>query len=107
MQNIASFREFWPVYLRAHADPRCRALHYLASLAGLTGLLLALANLSLLPLLAGMIAAYAFAWIGHFFVEKNVPLTFTYPRWSLMADYLMFFRWLTGGLQRDLAAAGA
>lgn len=107
MERIQSFKEFWPVYLRAHADPRCRAMHYLASIAGISGLLTAVVTLSVLPLLAGLVAAYACAWIGHFFIEKNVPLTFTYPGWSLMADYLMFLRWLTGRLDRDLLAAGA
>jgi len=59
------------------------------------------------PLLAGLVVAYACAWIGHFFIEKNVPLTFTYPLWSFQADYLMFFRWLSGNLRRDLSEAGA
>ena len=107
MTRIQSFREFWPVYLRAHADPRCRAMHYLASMAGIAGVLSALATLSWVPLAAGLVVAYACAWIGHFFIEKNVPLTFTYPLWSFKADYLMFFRWLSGNLRQDLIAAGA
>jgi hypothetical protein len=106
MERIASFREFWPVYLRAHSDARCRALHYAASLCGLAGIVLALATGSGWWLLAGLVAAYAFAWAGHFFVEENLPLTFKHPLWSLMADYRMFFLWLGGGLARHLEAAG-
>lgn len=33
--------------------------------------------------------AYSFAWVGHFFVEKNRPATFIYPTFSLMGDFKM------------------
>jgi Predicted membrane protein len=105
-ERITSFRQFWPVYLRAHADPRCRALHYLASLIGLSALLALVLTGDWRWLLAGLVGAYASAWAGHLFMEKNLPLTFRYPLWSLAADYRMFFRWLTGGLRTDLARAG-
>ena len=107
MDRISSFGEFWPVYLRAHADPRCRALHYGASAAGIAGLLAAIATMSLWPILAGMIVGYALAWAGHLFMERNLPLTFRYPLWSFAADYRMFARWLTGRLDGDLRRAGA
>ncbi len=107
MPKIATFAEFWPIYLRAHSDPRCRALHYCASVTGLAGPLFALLTGNAWWLAAGLVGSYAFAWIGHFFVEKNVPLTFTHPAWSLYADYRMFARWLGGHLQDDLALANA
>ena len=107
MQKLDSFDDFWPVYLRAHADARCRALHYAASVSGIAGLLLALVTGNGWFVLYGMIGAYAFAWAGHFFVEKNVPLTFRHPLWSLAADYRMFGLWLTGALPRHLRNAGA
>jgi hypothetical protein len=106
-ERIASFADFWPIYLRAHSDPRCRALHYAASVTGLMALAALIATGDWRWLLAGVFASYGFAWIGHFFVEKNLPLTFKYPLWSFLADYRMFFRWLTGGLSDDLARAGA
>ena len=40
-----------------------------------------------LPILLG----YGFAWIGHFFFEKNRPATFIYPTFSLMGDFHMIF----------------
>ena len=30
-------------------------------------------------LIYSLLAGYGFAWIGHFFVEKNKPATFKYP----------------------------
>ena len=103
MTKIRSFHEFWPVYLAAHRDPRCRALHYCASFAGLASLDAALATGQGWWLAAGLIAAYAFAWAGHFFVERNAPLMFRYPLWSFVADYRMFLAWLSGHLAGDLA----
>lgn len=106
MRKLGSFGEFWPVYLRAHANPTCRALHYAASTAGLLAVGLVLATGSAWWLMFGLLLSYGFAWAGHFKIEQNVPLTFTHPWWSLRADYRMFFLWLTGGLPRHLRAAG-
>lgn len=105
MHKLGSFEEFWPVYLRAHASPTCRALHYAAAASGLAALAMLLLTGSTWWLLAGLVVSYGFAWVGHYRVENNVPLTFTHPWWSLLADYRMFFLWLTGGLARHLRHA--
>jgi hypothetical protein len=101
-----SFAQFWPFYLREHADPRTRALHY----AGTTGVV-AVAAAAILTrrwsLLTAMpIAGYGFAWTSHMVVERNRPATFTYPLWSLAADFRMWGLWLTGRIGRELDRAG-
>ena len=105
MSRHRSFAEFWPYYLREHAKPRTRALHY----AGTTLVILlatwAAVSMQGRLLLAVPIAGYGFAWIAHFTVEKNRPATFTYPLWSLAADFKMWWLWLTRRLGPELKKA--
>lgn len=96
--RITSFAEFWPFYMSQHQDPRSRALHYAGSLLSLGFLLTGLARGSGLLCLAALPAGYGPAWIGHFVLEKNRPATFQYPFYSLLADYVMLFRFLSGRL---------
>lgn len=104
--DYRTFAEFWPFYLREHSRPRTRALHY----AG-TSLVVAITVFTLVTgqwwwLLAVPVAGYGFAWIAHFRFEKNRPATFTYPLWSLAADFKMWWLWLTGRLGTELDKAG-
>ena len=106
MREHRTFAQFWPFYLREHSKPRTRALHYTG-----TSLAVAIALFALLTgrwwlLLALPLAGYGFAWVAHFRVERNRPATFTYPLWSLAADFRMWWLWLTGRLTEELEKAG-
>ncbi|MFB0873646.1 MULTISPECIES: Mpo1-like protein [unclassified Sphingobium] len=106
MTSLTRFRDFWPYYLQEHARPGTRALHYAGT--SIVVALLAAAPLGRLGWIAAAVplAGYGFAWLGHWLVERNRPATFRYPLWSLRADFVMWQRFLTGHIGRDLARAG-
>ena len=102
-----TFAEFWPFYLREHSKPATRALHYVGTSLVIAVALYAVFSGQWMWLLAMPVAGYFFAWIAHFRVEKNRPATFTYPLWSLAADFRMYGLWITGRLPPELKRAGA
>ena len=106
MERLTSFAAFWPYYLREHARPQTRALHYLGTTLVVLIAIAALVTERWTWLIAMPLAGYAFAWIGHYTVERNRPATFTYPLWSLAADFRMWGLWLTGKLKPELKRAG-
>ena len=106
MNRYRSFAEFWPHYLREHSRPLTRAFHYAGTSLVLLMAGAALATANLWILVALPVAGYGFAWISHFRVERNRPATFTYPAWSLAADFRMWFLWLTGRIGPELERAG-
>ncbi|MGE5952630.1 MAG: Mpo1-like protein [Qipengyuania vulgaris] len=105
-ERYSTFSEFWPFYLREHSKPRTRALHYFGTTLVVLLALGAILTQRWLLLAAMPVAGYFFAWVAHFGVEKNRPATFTYPLWSLGADFKMWWMWLTGKLGPELRRAG-
>ncbi|GGU80220.1 membrane protein [Pseudomonas laurentiana] len=95
-QHFGSFSEFYPYYLGEHSNPTCRRLHFVGTslVIALSAYTVASANWALLLTLP--VAGYGFAWIGHFFFEKNRPATFDYPLYSLIGDFAMYRDMLRG-----------
>ena len=69
--DCKSFAEFWPFYLREHAKPRTRALHYAGTSLVAALALAALVTGNWLLLIAMPVAGYGFAWASHMLVERN------------------------------------
>ena len=95
-KKYTSLKEFYPYYLTEHQNPTSRVLHFIG-----TGLVLVVLGAALVLAQYAWLAAipvigYGFAWVGHFFYEKNKPATFTYPFYSLASDFLLFFDLLRG-----------
>lgn len=101
-----TFAEFWPFYLREHSKASTRALHYVGTSLVVLIAIGAVVSGRWAWLIALPLAGYAFAWVAHFGVEKNRPATFTYPLWSLAADFRMWALWLIGRLGTELDKAG-
>ena len=103
--RYATYEAFWPFYVSQHRNPINRRLHFI-------GTTLVLASLSAGALVSprwaflAPFAGYGFAWVGHFAFERNRPATFTYPLWSLRADFRMFRRILAGSMDRELERFG-
>lgn len=96
MSRFASFREFYPYYLAEHGNRTCRRLHFVGSSLVLGCLLMLVRSANPVWLAAALLCGYGFAWIGHFFFEKNKPATFKYPFYSLAGDFVMYKDMLTG-----------
>ena len=96
MRRFASFDEFYPFYLQEHRNVVSRRLHFIGSWGVLALLGLALFTGNAWWLLGALLCGYGFAWVGHFFFEKNRPATFKYPLWSLMGDFRLFFETVSG-----------
>lgn len=95
MKKYQTFKEFYPFYLSEHAHPLNRLLHVIGTGCSLGVLIYG--GLTKWPwaLLIALLIGYAFAWIGHFIIEKNRPATFTYPLYSFAGDWVMFFEVIT------------
>ncbi|MGY6544442.1 MAG: Mpo1-like protein [Cyclobacteriaceae bacterium] len=91
-----SLSEFYPYYLSEHMNPTCRKLHFIGTALLFLILGYALFTGKLIYLLLIPVVGYGFAWVGHFFFEKNKPATFKYPFYSLASDFILFFDLLKG-----------
>ncbi|HWB49987.1 MAG TPA: DUF962 domain-containing protein [Stellaceae bacterium] len=95
-----TYAEFWPRYLKAHSDPRTKALHFLGTGAGVALLVIFALTGRWSFLVAAPIVGYACAWTGHAVFEHNKPETFGHPFWSLYSDFRMLALFVAGRLEK-------
>lgn len=99
---MRTFAEFWPYYVRHHAQAQTRLFHAIGSSLAVVAIALGLA-IDPWFLIAAPLLGYGFAWYAHFFVEGNRPATFGHPFWSLAADYRMLFLMIAGRMDEEVA----
>lgn len=102
LEICSNYAEFWPFYLQQHSRRLGRFVHVAGTAMALLAILVSIISFNLWWLLAAPVFGYGFAWAAHAFIEENHPATFTYPLWSLEADFEMFWLWLTGRLETEL-----
>lgn len=98
-RRFASFGEFYPFYLSEHANVVSRRLHFTGSSLVLGCLLAAVTTANAWWLLGALLCGYGFAWVGHFFFERNRPATFSHPVYSFIGDWVMYKDILTGKIR--------
>ncbi|KWU45352.1 hypothetical protein RHOSPDRAFT_32975 [Rhodotorula sp. JG-1b] len=120
--GYSTFKAFYPYYLGEHSNAICRRLHLIGTSIAVATLVRAV--LGMIPLLdsdplhrfatlrfgqegwksirrlllGGFLQGYVWAWIGHFFFEKNKPATFKHPLYSFLGDLTLWREVMT--LQR-------
>ncbi|MEK7486311.1 MAG: DUF962 domain-containing protein [Planctomycetota bacterium] len=98
-----TLKEFWPFYLSQHLHPLNRTVHFIGSSGVLVLLAWSFWSQNFYWLLGMPLCGYGFAWIGHFFIEKNRPATFTYPLKSFLSDWRMYYYIFTRQIPQELA----
>ncbi|MBA6224173.1 MULTISPECIES: DUF962 domain-containing protein [unclassified Colwellia] len=99
VKKYKNFKSFYPFYLSQHENITCRRLHFIGSSLIIITLAYVLINAAWILLWTLPFLGYGFAWLGHFFFEKNTPATFTYPWYSLLGDWVMYKDILMGKLK--------
>ena len=94
-----SFKEFYPFYLSEHSKKSTKLLHVIGSLGVIIILSTAIYLSKWHLLYYTPLCGYGFAWIAHFFFEKNKPATFKYPLYSFLGDWVMLKDILTGNIK--------
>jgi len=89
-ERFTRFADFYPFYLGEHSNVVCRRLHFVGTTLVLVCLWQLFATGHPAWVLYGLLCGYGFAWVGHFFFEKNRPATFKYPLYSFIGDWVMY-----------------
>ena len=96
MEKYKTFKDFYPYYIEEHSKPKTKLLHFIGTSISLFFLVQLVITFDPIYLIYALLSGYGFAWVAHFFIEKNKPATFTYPFYSFIGDHQMFVEILMG-----------
>ena len=94
-----NFKEYYEYYLTLHQNKWTRRLHVVGQITTIMFTLGVLYYRAWALLLLVPFVVYPFAWIGHFFFEKNKPAAWSKPLWAKACDWIMLKDVITGKLE--------
>jgi hypothetical protein len=100
---MKSFKEFWPLYLRAHQHRGTRIGHYCATAIALSNVAISIILQSIWPTILGIVLGYTIAIASHRLGDGSKSLVLVNPVWGAVADFKMCWLALTGGFAAELA----
>jgi hypothetical protein len=95
-KRYTNFKDFYPYYLSEHSHKTTKLLHFIGTSISLYFLFNFFRTFDFVYIILSLLSGYGFAWISHFFIEKNKPATFKYPFYSFIGDHLMFIEIIMG-----------
>lgn len=95
-ERIKTFKEFYTFYLTEHSKMATRIFHFIGTLLIFVVLFYVIQSGKERFLWYIPIFGYGFAWFSHAVFEKNKPTIFSYPLFTLAADFKLFFELLIG-----------
>lgn len=99
-----TFREFWPLYLRAHRLPGTRLLHYFATAIGAMAAVEAVLAREPLILLAGTALSYGIARVAHWLEHDSQPRVEASGLLAAAASVRLCWLAVTGQLGQEMLA---
>ena len=95
-KRYTKFKDFYPYYLSEHSHKTTKLLHFIGTSISLYFLFNFFRTFDFVYIILSLLSGYGFAWVSHFFIEKNKPATFKYPFYSFIGDHLMFIEIIMG-----------
>ena len=89
-KEFKNFEEFYPYYIDEHKNKYNKPLHFIGTSIFFIFMIIFISSLDPRYIFYAFLSGYGWAWIGHFFIEKNKPATFYFPFYSLRGDWRMY-----------------
>ena len=102
LSRFQTYAEFWPFYLREHANPATRAIHYAGTLASTAVLVAVDREPELVVAARGTVLRLWPGLVQPLLRREEQARNLEAPFWSLISDYRMCGLFLTGRLSDEL-----
>ena len=99
MSKDMSFDEYYEYYLSLHQNKWTRRLHVVGQLGTIFFVISMILVKAWAFLLLTPFVVYPFAWLGHFFFEKNKPAAWSRPLWAKACDWVMLKDMIIGKVE--------